>query len=200
MDWEGLYQKNDTGWDRGVVSPALSHWLDNGAILAKQRVLIPGCGRGYEVVALAKLGCDVTGIDLAPSAIKAVQASLQQHDLKADMVCDDIFSYQPPHLFDVIYEQTCLCALPLERREGYEQCLSAWLKPGGALCLSMMQTGEQGGPPFHCDYLEMKSLFSDERWLWQSNTPFIVPRPQQSARFELGFMLQRREEGENAVA
>jgi len=192
MDWEALYQQGDTGWDRGEASPALAHWLEQGLISAKQRVMIPGCGRGYEVIALAELGCDVIGLDLAPSAIKAVQDGLQQYGVSAEAICVDLFAYQPEQLCDVIYEQTCLCALPLQHRKAYEQCLSAWLKPGGILCLSMMQTGEAGGPPFHCDWLEMKQLFSDERWQWQPAPPVVVSRGKQSPRFELGFTLQRR--------
>jgi len=194
LDWESLYQQGDTAWDRGEASPALLHWLDKAIISEKQRVLIPGCGRGYEVIALAKMGCDTTAIDIAESAIKALKYGLEKNNVKAEVICGDIFSYQPTCLFDVIYEQTCLCALPLVYRDDYEKRLSSWLKPGGIVCLSIMQTGEKSGPPFHCDWLEMKCLFSDERWLWQSNEPFVISRPKQSSRFELGFIVQRKEE------
>ena len=35
---------------------------------ARWRVLVPGCGGGYEVVALARAGFDVTALDSAPAA------------------------------------------------------------------------------------------------------------------------------------
>jgi len=190
MDWEALYQQGDTGWDRGTISPALQHWLDRGDFRTGQRILIPGCGRGYEVIALAKLGFDVTALDLAPSAIDAVKQGLQEAGLSATLVCSDLFDYQPKQHFDAIYEQTCLCALPVEQRKAYEQSLFTWLKPKGVLCLSMMQTGEQGGPPFHCDWLDMKALFAAERWQWQQEPPFFIARPS-GVRFELGFALHR---------
>ncbi|PCI41694.1 MAG: thiopurine S-methyltransferase [Proteobacteria bacterium] len=188
LDWEDLYQQGDTGWDRGMISPALQHWFDTNELKAGQRVLIPGCGRGYEVIALAKRGFEVTALDLAPSAIDAVKQGLQEAGLSATLVCSDLFDYQPKQGFDVIYEQTCLCALPVERREDYEQCLFSWLKRDGILCFSMMQTGEQGGPPFHCDWLDMKVLFSEKRWQWPGEPPIFIPRPS-GLRFELGFML-----------
>lgn len=189
MDWETLYQQKDTGWDRGEISPALHHWLETGRLVAGQRVLIPGCGRGYEVVELAKRGFDVTALDLAPSAIAAVKQALYDANLTATLICSDLFDYQPDKNFDVIYEQTCLCALPVEQREAYEQCLYSWLKGNGVLLLSMMQTGEKGGPPFHCDWLDMHALFVEKRWQWQQEPPFMIPRPK-GLRFELGFTLR----------
>ena len=55
--WESHYQRGETGWDRGAVSPALDHWFGNGNGIPC-RVLVPGCGRGYEVAALAHRGFD----------------------------------------------------------------------------------------------------------------------------------------------
>lgn len=188
MDWEALYQQEDTGWDRGVISPALKHWFEAGDIAPSQRILIPGCGRGYEVVELAKRGFDVTALDLAPSAVAAVKQALRDANLTATLVCSDLFDYQPKHSFDIVYEQTCLCALPVEQRESYEQCLYSWLKSNGVLLFSMMQTGEEGGPPFHCDWLDMHGLFAEKRWQWQQEPPFMIPRPT-GLRFELGFTL-----------
>ncbi|MDQ6988867.1 MAG: methyltransferase domain-containing protein [Mariprofundaceae bacterium] len=190
-DWEALYQAGDMGWDRGESSPALGKWLDQGLLTLGDRVLIPGCGQGYEVVDLAKLGLDVTGLDFAATAIQSLDAKLQQDGLQATTTLEDLFQYQPKQKFDVVYEQTCLCALEPGQRVAYEACLSLWLNKGGKLLLSMMQTGETGGPPFHCDWSAMQQLFVKERWSWQEQVPFVVPRWRTSPRFELGFVLIR---------
>ena len=194
MDWEGLYQTQDTGWDRGDVSTGLQQWLvlKKLSVERDKRVLIPGCGRGYEVVELAKLGFDVTGLDIAPTAIADLHALLKNNDVQAEAVCGDLFTYQTAQPFDVVYEQTCLCALPLEKRGAYEEKLFEWLKPDGRLLLSMMQTGENSGPPFHCDWSDMCDLFSEKRWVWQKDAPFIVPHWRDSPRFELGFVLHKK--------
>jgi len=194
MDWEGLYQSQDTGWDRGGVSTSLQHWLglNKLSVQSDKRVLIPGCGRGYEVVELAKLGFDVTGLDIAPTAIADLDALLKSHAVQAEAICGDLFAYQCNQPFDVVYEQTCLCALPLEKREAYEEKLFEWLKAGGHLLLSMMQTGEKSGPPFHCDWSDMRDLFSENRWVWQKGAPFVVPHWRASPRFELGFVLHKK--------
>jgi len=195
-DWEALYQAKETGWDRGKVSPALERWLQDCDALQRRdkpvRVLVPGCGRGYEVVALAKLGFEVTALDIAPTAIEDLQQALAKAGVSATTICADLFSYKPEINFDVVYEQTCLCAIELEQRQAYEACLRAWLKPQGRLLLSMMQTGDAGGPPFHCDWLDMRQLFNETHWQWQGSPPFVISRFHPSPRFELGYILQRK--------
>ena len=191
-DWEALYQEGDTGWDRGEVSPALYQYLEAGAFDGVKSVLIPGCGRGYEVVELAKRGFDVMALDLAPSAITYLKQALKQSDVQASTACVNIFEYSNEQAFDVIYEQTCLCAIEPSERQAYADRVHDWLKPQGKLLLNMMQTGEAGGPPFHCDFMDIKQLFPDKKWLWQTYPPFLTARGQKSPRFELGYILCRK--------
>jgi len=163
--WEKRYQAKQTGWDRGKPSEGIRYWLNTG-LLSPTRILIPGCGNGYEVIALAKKGFDVTAIDIAPTPIKNLRSALADAKLDAELVQADFFKWQPEQLFDAIYEQTSLCALPPDLWAQYENQLYQWLKPQGILLAQFMQTGQQGGPPYHCDLSEMRSLFSEERWIW----------------------------------
>jgi 2-polyprenyl-3-methyl-5-hydroxy-6-metoxy-1,4-benzoquinol methylase len=84
--WEGKYHNNEIGWDRGGFSPALSTRL---AEVKPCRILIPGCGRGYEVIELARHGFDVTGIDIATPAIEYLQAELDNEKLTATLIHGD---------------------------------------------------------------------------------------------------------------
>ncbi len=164
-EWEDRYQQGQTGWDRGISSENLAFWLDQ-RLLTKCRVLIPGCGNGYEVQTLAEMGFEVTAIDIAPTAIQNLQAALDKVNLKATLIEGDFFSWQPETRFDSIYEQTSLCALPPDLWQAYENQLNSWLKPAGKLFAQFMQTGTQGGPPYHCEINAMKEIFTNERWLW----------------------------------
>jgi len=188
-DWEMRYQAGETGWDRGASSPALSAWLQSGGLEHGSRILVPGCGRGHEVVHLAGLGFQVTGIDIAPSAITHLQKALTDKGLKAAVLHADLFEYRPAHAFDAVYEQTCLCAIQPEQREAYERRLHTWIRPGGALFALFMQTGAGDGPPFHCDLLAMRRLFPDSRWEWPVIEPVFTPH--RNGRFELGYQLTR---------
>jgi SAM-dependent methyltransferase len=174
--WEERYRTNRIPWDRGASSPAMSRWLDS-CDLQQCRIVIPGCGYGYEVVELARRGFDVTGIDFAPSALAALKNELQTLKVNARVIEADVLKWKPEQLFDAIYEQTCLCALPPKLWKRYIERLDHWLKPGGKLFALFMQTNQAGGPPYHCDMKEMRDLFSAERWAWPNEPLIRVPHP-----------------------
>jgi SAM-dependent methyltransferase len=188
-DWEQRYQDNETGWDRGEASSSLHAWLEHGE-LEPCRILVPGCGRGHEAVELAKRGFAVTAIDIAPSACSYLEQELKQAGVQGEVICGDLFAFNPPSPVDAVYEQTCLCAIDPEQRAAYEMQLHRWLKPGGKLCALFMQTGAEGGPPFHCDLLTMHRLFDEQRWQWPQNEPLFSPHS--NGRFELGYALIRQ--------
>jgi methyl halide transferase len=74
--WNSLWQDHQyTPWDRGGPSLALSDLLQARPDLfgtAGQSVLtalVPGCGRGHDVLLLASLGYDAFGLEVSPSAL-----------------------------------------------------------------------------------------------------------------------------------
>ncbi|MCK5918550.1 MAG: methyltransferase domain-containing protein [Cocleimonas sp.] len=165
IEWEQFYQSGKTGWDRGDISPNLNYWLENQQ-LQPCRILIPGCGNGYEVLHLAAKGFDVVAIDIAPTAVDNLNNALADHKLNAEVILADFFKWNPEKPFDALYEQTSLCALSPERWQAYEQCLFSWLKPNGKLLAQFMQTDVEGGPPYHCEMGDMTDLFDAARWQW----------------------------------
>lgn len=186
--WQGRYAAGTTGWDRGQASPALEAWLRSGA-LTPCRILVPGCGRGHEVVALARAGFRVTGLDYASAAVETLRARLAEDGLGAEVVDADILAWEPTAQFEAVYEQTCLCALPPERWEDYEQRLASWLVPGGSLAAAFMQTDASAGPPFACAPGAMRRLFAAERWDWPAE---LTPVGHPLGLVELAGILRRR--------
>lgn len=90
-------------FDAAAVSPTLASLLDSGALpVSGRRVLVPGCGRGYDVVAAAAAGAAVAvGLDIVPGAISAAaahrDATVPPHVAgRATFVVADFFSYQHP--------------------------------------------------------------------------------------------------------
>lgn len=45
-------------------------------MLPKGRALVPGCGRGYDVIAFGRSGYDSTGLDLSPTGVEQAKALL----------------------------------------------------------------------------------------------------------------------------
>ena len=185
--WESRYQAGTIGWDRGESSSNLSYWLNNN-LLKPCRILIPGCGNGYEVLTLAKLGFDVVAIEIAPSAIENLQAMLNKQGLSAELVLGDFFNWKPDEKVDAIFEQTSLCALPAKLWQQYESQLHEWLKPNGKLFAQFMQTGREGGPPYHCDLNDMAVLFDNDRWHWSKEH---IAQEKEPGKTELLYVLEK---------
>jgi cyclopropane fatty-acyl-phospholipid synthase-like methyltransferase len=185
--WESRYQAGTIGWDRGATSTNLNYWLDND-LLKPCRILVPGCGNGYEVMTLAKLGFDVVAIDIAPTAIENLKSMLSKEKLNAELILGDFFTWNPEEKFAAIFEQTSLCALSPKLWQQYETRLYKWLKPEGKIFAQFMQTGKRGGPPYHCELNDMDELFPSERWLWSDE---YTVQEKETGMTELLYILQK---------
>jgi SAM-dependent methyltransferase len=136
------YRDGVTPWDAGGVPPRFAQFFDR---LPRQRVLVPGCGSGYEVKLLAERGHDVLGIDFSGAAIEAsrrVLGRLARHVRQADF-----FSLAEAP-FDLVYERTFLCALPRSRWPQWGTKLPALVRPGGRLAGFFYFNDNERGPPF----------------------------------------------------
>ncbi|MBB6052919.1 methyltransferase domain-containing protein [Armatimonas rosea] len=190
-DWEALYQAGETQWDKGAPAPALVEFLAQAPL--QGRVLVPGCGRGHDVRAIAAAGADdVIGLDLAPSAFAGVETFPNTH-----FVVGDLFALPSEYhgAFDAVYEHTCYCAIPRERRDDYVQAVAGALKPGGLL-LGIFYLNPRDdpdpslGPPFNATLDELDTRFAEHFTLLRSETP-TVAFPGREGR-EVLRLLQRR--------
>jgi methyl halide transferase len=196
--WDKRFQSGETPWDRGDANPQLGAWLAAGA-LRPCRIVVPGCGSGYEVAALAAAGFEVTALDYAPEAIARTRNLLDAGNLSAELVEADALAWRPDHVFDAAYEQTCLCALYPDQWREYADQLHRWLAPGGLLYGLFVQLPRPGaadgaieGPPYHCDINAMRALFPDPRWEW-SKPPY--PRTTHPrGLYELAVVLKHRDQ------
>ncbi len=160
------------------------------------RVLVPGCGAGYEVVQLAAQGFRPVAVDYAPAAVGLTRARLAQAGLDAEVIEADLLEWTPSAPLDAIWDQTCLCALHPDLWVSYAQRLASWLAPGGTLMLLAVQIERDGrregrieGPPYHCDINAVRALFPSNRWQWP-RPPY--PRHAHPAGFaELEVVLER---------
>lgn len=156
--WDSRYEASRTPWDLGTAPPALERYLSvhpgKGA-----RVLIPGSGSGYEIVAFADAGYDVTAIDFSAAAVQRargrVGATLAEHVIEGDFFTQE-FKAAP---FDMIYERTFLCALPPEIWPKIVARSASLLKPGGTLAGIYFFGEKEDGPPFGLAADEPAQLF-----------------------------------------
>lgn len=194
--WQERFDTGQTGWDRGAPSPQLLAWLDSSA-LQPCRIAVPGCGSGWEVAELARRGFEVVALDYTDAAVARTRDRLQAEGLRAEVVQTDVLVYQPERPFDVVYEQTCLCAIHPDHWTTYAAQLHAWLKPGGELRAMLMQrlrpaATDEGlieGPPYHCDVNAVRALFPLSLWQWPAPPYPKLAHP--NAGHELAVVLKR---------
>ena len=143
--WSKLWDKGDfLPWDKGAPNPALVDLLTSkdGESIGdaieepgvnghpqRRKVLIPGCGRGYDVLLFASFGFDSYGLEVSDSAVKRCKEEQEtnghkypvQNEVGAGMVRflnGDFFGDAwAQHVgldgFDVIYDYTVSLLLQL---------------------------------------------------------------------------------------
>lgn len=164
--WDERFRAGFTPWDAGCAPPAFLRWLDALGPGRGRRVLVPGCGRGYEVAALDAAGFEVTAIDYAADAVAQARASLGEalaartlH--QADFFADGPWCAQP---FDLIYERAFLAALPPARWAEWAQRAAQRVAPGGSMAGLFVLDADAAaapvrrGPPFATSLDELQRL------------------------------------------
>ncbi|MEO5803276.1 MAG: methyltransferase domain-containing protein [Verrucomicrobiota bacterium] len=159
-DWELRYRTHDMPWEKGEPSPGLVDFLAAHSQLKRGLVLVPGCGTGHDSRAWAKVGFDVTGYDIAPSAIKFSEEKTKDVGLNAKFVLGNFLSDEPPQHFDWIFEHTLFCAIASERRDDYVKAVLRWLKPDGQYLAVNYFIPDEDGPPFGTTREEQIARFS----------------------------------------
>jgi len=199
--WQSRFAEGKLPWDRGAPNPQLLRWLADGTLAPGQRVVVPGCGQGWEVAALAAAGVATIGIDFAPNALALCRRLLDHHGTstdKAELLDANVLHWQPETPVDAVFEQTCLCALYPDYWTAYAAQLHAWIKPGGKLLALFMQAprpsaaeGFIEGPPYHGDINAMRALFPATLWDWPK-PPYPRVRNDTIEREELAVALVRK--------
>ncbi len=93
-------------------------------------VLEVGCGAGVDLVRFAQGGAEVTGVDLAPSAIDLARANFEQQGLHAKLeVADGEHLPFPDNSFDFVFAHGVV-QYTADPRRLVEECRRV-LKPGG---------------------------------------------------------------------
>ena len=99
------------------------------------KIIEIGCGEGGNLLPLAQKGCDVTGVDIAGSKIKAAITFFEQEKVKARLIESDVFKLKElEHQFDLI-----LCHDVIEHitdKIGFISKCQVLLKPQGLMFIS----------------------------------------------------------------
>ena len=132
--WSGFHAT-----DREVDS-GLMDWeaaLADEYVPSGSRVLVVGCGTGRDVVALARRGCRVAGVDPVSSAVAFARRTLTSLRLEAELLVGFVEDHRwPPH-FDVVwFSWFSYSYIPSPSRTQALQRATDALAPGGRIILT----------------------------------------------------------------
>ena len=120
------------------INPLRLEWIDRHAALAGKKVLDVGCGGGILTEAMARLGAQVTGIDLSDKALKVAELHLLESKLE---VCyrkssAEELAAEQPGAFDVV---TCMELLEhVPEPAGMVAACARLVRPGGKVFFSTL--------------------------------------------------------------
>lgn len=158
-DWHACWMEGETPWDRGSAAPPLIELLESeaGSFLKDATVLVPGCGSGHDVRALADHGARPVGLDLSP---KAIEVARGMSDGNASYESGDFLDGSRTG-YDALWEHTCFCAIEPHQRRAYIAAAARAVKPGGRLCavFYLDPDNDEEGPPYAVDEAEIRERF-----------------------------------------
>ncbi|MEC5166859.1 hypothetical protein RCH18_002608 [Flavobacterium sp. PL11] len=157
--WETQYQNKNTGWDLGMISPAITLYIDSLKD-KNSAILIPGCGNTYEAEYLLAQGfTNITVIDISPTLVCSLIKKFS-HNASITVILGDYFEHDG--VYDFIIEQTFFCALPPALRQKYAQKMNELLTVDGILFGLLFNRQFDLGPPFGGSQKEYQSIFKSK--------------------------------------
>lgn len=140
-------------WDHGEPTPYLVTWLRERHPDGRPhvgRAVVVGCAYGDDAELVASYGFDVTGFDVAPTAVESAR---ERHPASAvDYRQADLLAV-PPELvgaFDLVVECTTLQALPRQLHLAAAAGVASLCAPGGEILVVARCPADDDptGPPW----------------------------------------------------
>jgi SAM-dependent methyltransferase len=162
--WDERFAAGFTPWDAGRVPPRFAWHVATLERERARRVLVPGCGSGYELAHLAVAGYDVLGIEISETAIARAAMLLGAPLAERVLRRQDFFTLDDR--FDWIYERAFVAALPPERWPEWARQCAALLPRGGELAgyffVDTIAPQVRRGPPFVAVRDELEALLAND--------------------------------------
>jgi SAM-dependent methyltransferase len=174
--WDTRFRGGVTPWDAAGVPPQLASWLQGEK--SPLKILVPGCGTGYEVRLFAGHGHDVLAIDFSAAAIEAARKELKEFSSRLKKA--DFFAFEGG-LFDLVYERAFLCALPRRLWPQWARRVAELVRPGGELAGFFYFDDNEKGPPFGVAPHALAALLQES---FELNEEKPIPAEQSIAVFK----------------
>ena len=149
IEWNDRYRDGNLPWDTGRPSSELQRVIARN-LIQPCRALELGCGTGTNSVWLAQQGFEVSGIDLAPLAVKRAEKHAHAGGVTAHFVVGDMLRL--PDLdgsFAFFFDRGCYHAVRRDAPGQYALAVARQLASGGRglILASNAREPHDPGPP-----------------------------------------------------
>ena len=181
--WLERWEEGRIGWHEPNGNANLKrHWPD---LPESSRVLVPLCGKSYDLIWLANRRLDVVGVELSRTAIVSFFADheleyevdsdgkLQRYRSTAQRIsifCGDYFDFES-RPFDALFDRGALIAMPADQRPRYVKHTEALLEQNAYRLIISIEYDQAAasGPPFAVMPDEIISYWDDMQLLSRHN-------------------------------
>jgi 2-polyprenyl-3-methyl-5-hydroxy-6-metoxy-1,4-benzoquinol methylase len=150
----------------------------------KGKVLDLGCGQGRDALALARLGYQVTGVDISAVGISKMLHQAMKENLQIEGIIADIYHFNIDSSYDIILFDSMFhfYKRDKERETSLLEKIMNQLKVGGLLCIivSKSKTAES----------TLEDILTDSVITWNTLVDKYIDYPEMKSKFRI-FVLKK---------
>ncbi len=145
--WEGVYRNNvaeTLPWFSPELDQEIRDFINKNKI-KKGKFLDLGTGPGTQAIELAKLGFEVTAVDISQTAIEKAEKRAVIEKVKIQFFVDDILNTKlKPKQFDFIYDRGVFHTFDPKDRERAVKTIRSIIKDNGIYFVKVFSTKTPG--------------------------------------------------------
>ncbi len=194
--WDAPYRRERLpGWDVGRPCTHLVKAVEDAAF-KPGRAIVFGCGSGTNAIYLASKGFEVTGVDVAPTALAIAAEKAQKANVKVDWLLADVVSLPELQPYDLIFDRGCYHHICQYDSPGYVEALRRLSRAGTrALILAGSPAdGNSGGPPRIKEETIRKDFSTLFEFDWLRDIHFDSRNPDAKGTSAWSIHLRRKDE------
>ena len=185
--WNNLYSKNDYfGTGPTILAVYAKKILDKYSL---KNILELGCGQGRDSIYFAKLGYSIVALDLSENAIKFIEKTRNDENLKnLQLITHDIqkpLNFQNSK-FDMVYSNLSLQFFDLSKLSNIFSNISDVMSSGSFFLFSTKKAGDK--------YYNFGNKISDNAFEYKGITRFFFTKSELETLLEKNFTIISFEE------
>jgi SAM-dependent methyltransferase len=135
---EKYYRAGRPPWDSETTPPELVAEASGPSARPPGRALELGCGTGTNAIYLARLGWEVTAVDMIDIAVGRAREKATGSGVRVRLVCGDATRLGDLGVtgpYDLFFDLSCFCGIPHHRRDAYAEGVTRASAPGARLLM-----------------------------------------------------------------